>query len=94
MEVTAPQRESKTSRSVYVAVFIALVVITAVEIGLSLTDIARGTLAPLYLVLSLGKATLVASFYMHLRQDAPIYTYIFVLPAALLAVFILMASLY
>jgi caa(3)-type oxidase subunit IV len=94
MEATAPHRTSATKRSTYVVVFLALVVITAVEIGLSLTDISRSTLAPLYLVLSIGKATLVASFYMHLRQDAPLYTYIFVLPAALLAVFILMASLY
>lgn len=94
MEATAPQRESKVSRSTYVAVFVALVAITAVEIGLSQTSISRSVLVPVYLALSLAKATFVASFYMHLRKDVPLYTYIFVLPAALLAVFILMASLY
>jgi cytochrome c oxidase subunit 4 len=93
MEAITPERP-KTRRSTYAVVFLALVVVTAIEVGLSTTGIARGTLAPLYLVLSLGKASLVAAFYMHLRGDARLYSYIFILPVALLAVFILMASLY
>lgn len=94
MESTEKAAGQHTKRSTYVAVFVALVVLTAIEVGLTFVNLPRQTLTATFLILSLGKAGLVASFYMHLKDDPPIYTYIFLLPAVLLLVFILMASIY
>lgn len=94
MQSTPASDQRSTRKSTYALVFLALVVLTAIEVGLTFVGLPRQTLTGVFLALSLGKATLVASFYMHLRSDPPIYTYIFVLPAALLAVFVLMSSLY
>jgi cytochrome c oxidase subunit 4 len=84
--------ESPRSRSpvlVYGVVFLVLIVITIVELGLStwLPGITRQVRTAVLMVLSLGKATLVASFYMHLRSDTRLYSYIFLLPAVLLTLF-------
>jgi cytochrome c oxidase subunit 4 len=74
----------------YGAVFIFLAVITAVELALSRLNLPDSVVDPVFLVLSLGKASLVAAFYMHLRQDNRFYTVIFVLPVLLLVVFALL----
>jgi caa(3)-type oxidase subunit IV len=88
--------QQKTTSSVwgYLAVFVALGVITAIEIFLSLpsTNVSRQILTPIFIVLSLGKATLVAAFYMHLRDDSRFYTIIFILPALLLLIFAVLAT--
>jgi caa(3)-type oxidase subunit IV len=94
MDVSSQSGRHTTRRSTYALVFLALVFLTAIEVGLTFVGLPRQTLTGVFLALSLGKASLVASFYMHLRSDSPIYTYIFALPAALLAVFVLMTSLY
>lgn len=94
METTEKAKEHRSKRSSYTAVFVALVVLTAIEVGLTFLGLPRQVLTGVFLVLSFGKAALVASFYMHLNDDHPVYTYIFVLPAALLVIFILMASIY
>lgn len=88
------QQKTTSSVWVYLAVFVALGVITAVEIFLSLpsTNISRQILTPTFIVLSLGKATLVAAFYMHLRDDSRFYTIIFILPALLLLIFAVLAT--
>lgn len=87
------QHKSTGSVRVYTIVFIALAVITGIEIFLSLpsTDVARQVLTPIFIVLSLAKAALVAAFFMHLRDDSRFYTIIFLLPVLLLAVFSLLA---
>ena len=87
------QQRAKNPTRVYVAVFVVLAVITGIEIFLSMpsTGVARQLLTPVFIVLSLCKAALVAAFYMHLRDDSRFYTIIFVLPALLLAVFALLA---
>jgi cytochrome c oxidase subunit IV len=71
-----------------------LAVITAGEIFLSLpsTNVARQILTPVFIVLSLSKASLVAAFYMHLRDDARFYSVVFILPALLLLVFAILAT--
>lgn len=94
MESHAVEERAGSHRRTYTQVFLALVVITLIEVGLSFVDLAGGSLTALFLLLSLGKAALVAAFYMHLRDDPPLYTWIFIVPALLLIVFVLMASLY
>jgi cytochrome c oxidase subunit 4 len=77
----------------YVWVYLSLVILTALEIFLysPASGLARQVQTPLFLLLSLSKAALVAAFYMHLRYDNRLYTYIFVLPAFLLGVFAFLA---
>lgn len=89
------QQKSTSAVWVYTAVFIVLAVITAVEIFLSMpgTNVAREALTPLFIVLSLGKASLVAAFYMHLRGDSRFYAIVFLLPVLLLLVFTLLATI-
>ena len=88
------QQKTTSSVWIYAAVFIALGVITAAEIFLSLpsTNVSRQILTPIFILLSLGKATLVAAFYMHLRDDSRFYTIIFILPALLLLIFAVLAT--
>lgn len=94
METPMKPERHATSRSTYAIVFGALVTITAAEVGLTFLGIPRRLTTGLFLVMSLAKASLVAGFYMHLRNDAPLYSYVFVIPVILLAVFAVMASLY
>jgi caa(3)-type oxidase subunit IV len=88
------QHNTTNNVRIYAVVFIALAVITGIEIFLSLpsTNLSRQILTPLFIILSLGKATLVAAFYMHLRDDSKFYTLVFILPALLLLVFALLAT--
>jgi caa(3)-type oxidase subunit IV len=71
----------------YVAVFLALAAITAIELVLTQVGLAALASGALFLILSLGKATLVVMFFMHLRQDSRIYTAIFLLPVILVLAF-------
>jgi caa(3)-type oxidase subunit IV len=60
----------------YIGVFIALAVLTAVEVAV--TQIPTFPHAPILIPLSLLKAALVALFYMHLRSDRRIFSYLFI----------------
>ncbi|MCJ7676565.1 MAG: cytochrome C oxidase subunit IV family protein, partial [Anaerolineales bacterium] len=71
----------------YLLVFAALAVITAIEIAMTQTSIAASLANALFLAFSLAKATLVAAFFMHLRDDSRIYTAIFLLPVVLVLAF-------
>ncbi len=71
----------------YVLVFVALAVITAIEIAMTQTSVAASLANILFLAFSLAKATLVATFFMHLRDDSPIYAAIFLLPVVLVLAF-------
>jgi caa(3)-type oxidase subunit IV len=73
----------------YAAVFLVLAVITGIELGVKGLGLPRAATNVLFLLLSLGKASLVAAFYMHLRRDNRIYTAVFVLPVILFVVFAL-----
>ncbi len=90
MENHSKGQESRTGVRTYVFVFIILAIITAVEIFLSTISISRETLRVLFLALSLAKASLVAAFFMHLRSDSKLYTYIFILPAVMFVLFALL----
>ena len=83
-----------TKRSTYALVFGVLVLLTAAEVGLTFLGMPRRLVTGLFLVMSLAKASLVAAFYMHLRDDSRLFSYIFIIPVILLAVFAVMSSLY
>ncbi len=81
--------KSRRSARIYGMVFLVLAAITAIEVGLSASslDVPRRLVTALLLLFSLGKASLVAAFYMHLRSDSRLYTYVFLLPIILLVAF-------
>ena len=77
------------SNLIYTIIFIILAVITGIEILLSSPslEISRGLRNTFFILLSLGKAGLVAAFFMHLRKDSKFYTYIFLGPVVMLLIF-------
>jgi cytochrome c oxidase subunit 4 len=66
-----PQQKTKPN---YLGVFVALAVLTALEIGVTYLPLPR---IPILIPLALIKAALVVMFYMHLKFDKKVYTLIF-----------------
>jgi cytochrome c oxidase subunit 4 len=59
----------------YLAVFIALAVLTVLELGVTYFNLPR---IPLLVPLALIKASLVAMFYMHLKYDRKVFSMLFI----------------
>jgi cytochrome c oxidase subunit IV len=75
---------SHASLRQYLAVFLALAVLTAIELGVVyVPGIGKGTLVALLTLLALTKAALVGLFYMHLRSETRTLKLTVVLPLAL-----------
>jgi caa(3)-type oxidase subunit IV len=72
------EEETKTikKRPNYVAVFVVLAVLTAIEVAVTQLPLPR---APILIPLSVIKAGLVALFYMHLRSDQRVFRVVFVI---------------
>jgi len=66
------------SMGTYNLIFLVLVVITAIE--LAVAEIAGVIGAVLLLSVTAVKAGLVVAYYMHLKYDRPLYTWLFVVP--------------
>ena len=62
----------------YFIIAMILSTITAVEVGIFYLEWLRYTIIPILFVLSAGKFALVAMFYMHLKFDHKLFTYLFV----------------
>lgn len=84
---SSPSTHGASRARQYLLVFAALAVITAIEIAMTQASIANSLANALFLAFSLAKATLVAAFFMHLRDDSRIYTAIFLLPVVLVLAF-------
>jgi cytochrome c oxidase subunit IV len=67
----------------YVMIAVVLVVITGLEVATSYLegDISNGIIVPLLLIMATVKFILVASWYMHLRTDRPVFRRFFILGA-------------
>ena len=82
----------------YVIVAVILVVITGLEIAVSYTEgtIPDGLIVVLLLVMAFVKFFLVASWYMHLRTDKPVFRRFFIMgaSAAILLYLIVLATLH
>lgn len=61
----------------YVAVATVLCVLTVIEVGIYYVQGLRGALVPLFLILSAAKFSLVALFYMHLKFDSRLFSWLF-----------------
>ncbi len=66
----------KTSRKTYVVVFVALAILTGLEIAVTRLPLPR---IPILVPLALIKASLVALFYMHLKFDKQVFSAIFIM---------------
>lgn len=66
-----------TSTATYIRVFGILFVVTVVEVGVFYVPAFKAILVPLLLSLSALKFALVVMFYMHLKQDSRLFTFIF-----------------
>jgi cytochrome c oxidase subunit 4 len=84
-----PAGHEHASIRTYLIVAGILTVVTALEFGVIYVRRLAPILVPLLLTLSIGKFALVVMFFMHLRYDSRVLTFLFVAPlvlAALLAV--------
>ena len=67
----------------YAKIAVALCLITLLEFGAFYQEALKGILVPLLIVMSAIKFYLVASFYMHLKFDHPIFGKILIAGIAL-----------
>ena len=70
----------------YVRVAVILCIVTALEFTVIYIRRLTPILLPLLLVLSAGKFALVVMFYMHLRYESRVLTFLFVAPLVLATV--------
>ena len=76
----------------YMAIFWYLAILTVVEIAVIYTPFGKFTIGVLLCALALGKATLVAMYFMHLRFETRTLGWIAITPLAIatLLVFVLL----
>jgi caa(3)-type oxidase subunit IV len=68
------------NQPVYTVVFAGLALITAVELALAELFERSGIITALLVILSVIKAVLVVLFYMHLKDDNPLYALALIIP--------------
>ena len=73
----------------YLGIAVVLTVITAVEVAVYYVPAMRPMLVPVLLVLSALKFTLVAMFYMHLKFDHRLFSWLFVVPMILMSLIVI-----
>lgn len=74
----------------YVMVALVLTVLTALEVAVFYIPALEVAIVPILLTLTTGKFVLVVMFYMHLKMDDRIFTWVFVAPLVL-AMFLVVA---
>lgn len=75
--VPGDQHDHPTAR-VYILVAVLLTVLTGLEIGVYVVPVLRPVLVPLLFLLAGAKFAVVAGWYMHLRFDPKLLTWLFV----------------
>jgi cytochrome c oxidase subunit 4 len=73
----------------YLAIAAILTVLTMIEVAVFYIPEMRPILPPILLVMSALKFAIVAMFYMHLKFDHKLFSWLFVVPMALAAAVIL-----
>ena len=84
-----PGEHSHPGAKEYLAIAVVLTVITAIEVAVFYIPSMRPVLVPVLLTMSALKFTLVAMFYMHLKFDHRLFSWLFVVPMALAVAVIL-----
>ena len=86
----APEGHAHPTPRLYTKIAVTLVILTALEVAVYYVESIRAYLVPILIVLMIVKFALVAMSYMHLKQDAKLFTGLFVFPI-LLAVGVILA---
>ena len=73
----------------YAAVAAVLLVVTAAEVAIYYVPQMRPVLVPSLLTLSAAKFSLVAMFYMHLKTDDRVFSWLFLTPLVIAGLVIL-----
>ena len=73
----------------YLGIAIILTIITVIEVAIFYIPAMHPFLPPVLLTLSALKFALVAMFYMHLKFDHRLYSWVFVVPMCFAAVIII-----
>ena len=73
----------------YLGIAVILTVITAVEVAVYYVPAMRPMLVPVLLVLSALKFSLVAMFYMHLKFDHRLFSWLFVVPMIMMSLIVI-----
>ena len=80
---------SEHGRRPYLKVFVALAVLTAIEVGIAGLAIAKAVQVALLLGLAAAKASLVALYYMHLKYDQRILAIVGGFPILLVVIMLI-----
>jgi len=88
-ETAATGEHAHPGAKEYLAIATILTVLTAIEVAVFYIPAMHPMLVPTLLTLSAVKFALVAMFYMHLKFDSRIFSWLFVVPMMLAAVVIL-----
>ncbi len=73
----------------YLGIAVVLTLITAIEVAVFYLPVMHPVLVPVLLVLSALKFAIVAQWYMHLRFDHRLFSWLFVTPMVIAALVIL-----
>ena len=73
----------------YLGIAVVLTVITAIEVAVFYVPGLKPILAPTLLVLSALKFAIVAMWYMHLKFDHRLFSWLFVTPMIMMAVLVI-----
>jgi cytochrome c oxidase subunit 4 len=84
-----PHEHSHPGAKEYLAIAVVLTVITAVEVAIFYIPQMKPVLVPSLLTLSALKFGLVAMFYMHLKFDHKLFSWLFVVPMGIAAAVII-----
>ncbi len=85
-EVAGAGEHGHPTVGVYLRVAAALVILTVLEVGVFYVPAFHPVLVPTLVALSAAKFALVVMFYMHLRDDSKVFTFLFGAPLFLAAV--------
>ena len=91
MEDMKPVRNRTHKRPNYLLVFLALAVLTAIEVAVTyIPGIPR---MPVLLTMSLAKVLLVVLYFMHLRSDSRWFALVFIVPFFLVVPVLIMLNI-
>lgn len=80
MEHNTPHEAHGGNKPTYNLIFGVLAVLTVIEVGFAELGVAEGLHVAVLMGLATLKAGLVVAYYMHLKYDPPIFTWVFVVP--------------
>ena len=79
----APKEHAHPGAKQYIAIAVVLLVLTVIEVAIFYVPQLKGVLVPSLLLLSAVKFGLVVGFYMHLKFDHPLFSWLFFVPMVL-----------